>query len=368
MKKLFLHLLLLSCIVLVASLIVDTIYRTYVDDDYPYPVLWYDKPIETPYDFVVLGNSHSQSGIVLDGIKRSGLQLSGVAQRFDFDLALLKQHKKQIKTGAVIIIPVTPISFSHKKPDQEDGFQDMYYSRMAPFLIPYIDVGNYIQAQITPFFRSGYLLRQWHAKNVSETVAAQEKWVEPTAPISPPGSASQELTESETLPTPQFQPLSVQRINLLLNTLDPARIGKHKDNINFVYNKWLNTDEFGQVYFEHNRRSLEEVISFAIQKGWQPVLVTIPLSAELVEALPDSYMQEYLYNNLNQTDLQNTEYIDFSNELEISGNNEFYSNADHLNDTGAIIFSYKLLLELIARGYLPKAADGYDYSIANPVE
>lgn len=369
MQKLIYKLLFLSLIVVLASLVVDGVYRKLVDDDYPKPVIWFNRPIEPKYDFVVLGNSHSQSGITLEGINRSGLILNGVAQRFDFDLALLKQYHKQIAPGAVVVIPVTPISFSHKKTHQGDGLQGMYYSEVAPFLIPYLNIGNYVQARITPFFRSGYLLREWHATNVRQKVAAQEKWVEPT-PEPTPAPAVTLVSEStlEPTPVPKNVHLNVEHLSRLLETTGHTEVGKHTDNINFVYNKWLHTEEFGQEYFEHNRLMLEKVISYIKAQGWRPILVTVPLSAELVEALPDDYMQVYLYDNLDKTDLQGAEYLDFSDYTALSANNEFFVNADHLNDTGAIVFSYQLLQELINRGYLPKTADLYDYSPLTPAD
>lgn len=367
MQKLIYKLLLLSLIVVSGSLVVDTVYRKLVDDDYPQPVIWFERPIEPKYDFVVLGNSHSQSGITLEGVNRNGLILNGVAQRFDFDLALLKQHHTQIAAGAVVIIPVTPISFSHKKTHQGDGLQGMYYSQIAPFLIPYLNIGNYVQARITPFFRSGYLLREWHATNVRDKVAAQEKWIESTpeptpAPMLESTVVSLPTPTQELVPLLETSPFSVGHIMRQLGTMDPADVNKHDENIHFVYNKWLHTEEFGQEYFEHNRLMLEKVISYAKAQGWRPVLITIPLSAELVEALPDDYMQVYLYDNLTKTNLQGVEHLDFSDYAAVSANNRFFVNADHLNENGAIVFSYHLLQELISQGYLPKTADGYYYS------
>jgi hypothetical protein len=38
-----------------------------------------------------------------------------------------------------------------------------------------------------------------------------------------------------------------------------------------------------------------------------------------------------------------------------------FGNADHMSGSGAAVFSYILLKDLIEAGYLPESVDGYDY-------
>jgi hypothetical protein len=76
--------------------------------------------------------------------------------------------------------------------------------------------------------------------------------------------------------------------------------------------------------------------------------------------LPD-FLEKYLYENIARTNLHGAPYMDFIGHTDITGNNFLFMDADHLNKTGAKIFSYVLLRSLIDRGYLPQSADGYDY-------
>ncbi|MPM84264.1 hypothetical protein SDC9_131335 [bioreactor metagenome] len=72
---------------------------------------------------------------------------------------------------------------------------------------------------------------------------------------------------------------------------DPRRL---QDNMNFVYHKWNETDEFGQQYFAENRHDLEKLILYCQEQGWRPVLLTLPISQILLDGLQDDYMDVYL--------------------------------------------------------------------------
>lgn len=127
----------------------------------------------------------------------------------------------------------------------------------------------------------------------------------------------------------------------------------------FMFNKWYYTDEFDPIYFEENRKDLEKLIRYIKKQGWQPVVITIPISAELQNGLLDDYMQKYLYENIEKTDLQGAEYIDFSQHPGLTKNTLWYSNSDHLNKDGATAFSYVLLETLIEKDYLSPESSAY---------
>lgn len=354
MKKLLKKLAILAVTVTVVCLIVDLVYRSDGQLKYPLPIFSYAPPVEEPYQIVAVGNSHSQSGITFEGYAVPSLTLFGVAQRFDFDLALLKQHHRQIAPNAVILIPVTPLSFPHKPPIARDGLQGNYYGRLALFLIPYIDVSDYLQSRVFSLYRSGYQLRTQHAKNVRDEVALKEK---------DPALLSTPLPEGYVAPPPpaRSEIFSAKRLEAELENPELILPGKYSDDVNFIFYKWYHTEEFSPDYFKYNRNTLQKIIDYSLEQGWRPVLITIPISAELEDGLLDDYMEVNLYENIRQIDMKSAEYIDFSDLDTLKEKNGLFDNADHLNSEGAKVFSYILLRTLIEKGYLPEAADGYYY-------
>lgn len=351
MKKLFFQLLILCGLVLAVTKGVDALYRQWFHLDPESSPLFLTSPeIEQPYQIVTVGNSHAQSGIDFRKYNLRGLNLSGVAQRFNFDFALLKQRHQQIEDGALILIPVTPISFSHRPADRHDGLQANYYGTLAPWLIPDLKIDDYVQMKLLPSVRSGYQIRQYYADAVRERVAKEERWDEPEA--APQRAAGAPIGD----PTELYYALETIQSELASPTAAPVQ--DYIDNMSFIFHKWYETDEFGTQHFARNRKDLERLIRYSLDHNWRPVLITIPLTEVLQEGLLDDYMQKYLYDNLAKTDLQGVEYIDFSHHS-IAQNTSLFSNADHFNERGAAVFSYILLQELIDRGYLPPEADGY---------
>ena len=369
-KKLVVSVSTLLVVALCLSILFDLVYRTVTHNGYNFPShLLINKEITNKYQIVKVGNSHAEDSLTFEKYNARSLDLAGVAQRFSYDMVLLKQHRKEIEDNALIIISVSPISFSHKIADASDGLQYNYYGTVSPFLIPNLKVGDYIQQEFVPFLRSGYLFRKWYTDKVEERISEEERWKEPEQQqlevVVPP----QAPTKGPILNIdPEEIPYNVEAILAELNSPSPISKERYIDNMNFIFNKWYHTEEFDPKYFEINRRDLEKLIAYCKKNNWRPVLITIPISAVLQEGLLDDYMGKYLYENMDKTDLQGAEYIDFSNQLNVSTNNYLYSNADHLNKRGGAIFSYILMNTLIERGYLPPEIDNYDYRPLYKVE
>lgn len=153
MKILLIKLLVIFFSVIILSLGIDYIYRQTYHLKYETPNNVFILPeIPEKYELVRLGNSHSQDGITFERYSVKSLSLASIAQTFDYDLAYLKMHARQIKEGAVIIISASPISFSSKMASVGDSLQTNYYDgRITPFLIPHIKIGDYLQSRIFPF-------------------------------------------------------------------------------------------------------------------------------------------------------------------------------------------------------------------------
>lgn len=346
------------------TLIFDLMYRRFNQLVYPLPEALLPHPtIEEKYQIVKVGNSHAQDGVSFKGYKLKNLDLTRGAQRFKYDLVMLRQYSNQIEEGAIIIIDASQISFSHSDANVVDGVQHTYYKSASPLLIPHLKVGDYLQSEIFPFLRSGYLWRQAYAKTVQERIAQEQKAPsvkEEPAPVINLGE-TQPLSDNELRLTPENKYYNVEIIEKELASPSADIPETYRDNLNFIFNKWYHTDEFNPRYFETNRRDLEELIAYCLSQKWRPVVITIPIAQVLEEALLDDYLQVYLYDNINKTDLQGAPYLDYTSRRDITANFTLFGNADHLNPKGAAIFSYVLLQDLIDLGYVSPEVDGYDH-------
>lgn len=380
MKKLVTKLSVIILISFLLSLGIDFAYRHIYHVSYDLPHNIFILPeIKEKYDIVQLGNSHAEDGIVFDRYGVKPLSLASVGQSFDYDLAYLKMHSRQIKKGAVILISASPQSFSQKTAGAGDSLQTNYYDgRISPFLIPNINVGDYLQSRIFPFLRAGYRWRQSITEEIQKRIAKEEKWPEPSPT---PTKASAQLVKdtqgsNQNGTTVDNQGLrqrlllnivpkqyyfNVEAIHEELDSPTPVSENRLKDSMALIFHKWYETDAFNPRYFDANRKNLEKIINYSLSRGWRPVIITIPVSQILLTGLMSDYMQVYVYDNIAKTNLRGAEYFNFMTDAQLTRDSALYGNSDHLNDKGAIIFSYILLRRLIDRGLLPETADRYDY-------
>lgn len=351
---------LIGICVCIISLGIDAVYRHQYHLRYQVlPNILTLPAIVDKYELVSLGNSHAEDGLTFDKYRLRSLKLSSVAQSFDFDLAHLIMHNRQIKPGAVILISVSPISFSQKKSGPDDKLQTKYYDgQLSPFLIPNIKVGDYVQSQILPFLRAGFLLREKYNKQVMDKVAAGLK--DPALASPAAVTADQEPPWPIAVIRPEDLLYNVQAINREL-TLTIPPTDQLKESASLNKNKWYDQDAFSQNYFSVNQKDLRRLIDYCYKKKWQPVLITLPITQELLDSLRADYRQRYIYDNLQTLDRHGIDYFDYLAFKPITQNTGLFSNSDHLNQKGAAGFSYVILQKLIEKGYLSKDVDGYDH-------
>lgn len=338
------------------SVIVNYFYFCAYDMKYQLPRNFLPLPgIAQRYELVSLGNSHSQEGLTFKKYNLKSLPLSSVAQSFEYDYALLRMNANQIKKNAIIIIVVSPISFSQNIPKDDDIVNTQYYDgRLSPFLIPHFKPSEYMQIEIAPFTRAGYLLRQQYSKKAEETAfqtfATQWKTPPPVIVEPPPPNRNSNPT------------FNVQQIQVELNAPPATSDAQFMGSVRFMTNKWYNSGGFSVDSFDANRKDLEKIVNYSLEHNWRPVLVTLPISQALLNNLGPGFLKKYIYDNVKKTNLKGLDYFNFADDTRITQDKYLYSNSDHLNPKGAAIMSYLLLQKLIQKGYLPKSADGYDYS------
>lgn len=392
MKKLGSKLILILVLVMIFSFGIDMVYRNIYQVQYVLPKnLWIFPEIPVKYELVLVGNSHAEEGITFDRYNIHHLSLASAAQSFEYDIANLTMYSRQIKEGAVIIINVSPVSFPQGKPDRNDALQTQYYDgRLSPFLIPHLKIEDYLQSQIFPFLRAGYSWRSAYNDQIVKRLSVEQKWKDAPSPTPTPTVTpipekttivvkKQSFTTPSPTPTPiivdTYKPITdvnkeyfyqVKAIEYELTNPLPATESMLVDSMNFIFHKWYNSKGLGPEFYDTNRIDLEKLIAYCLRNKWRPVLVTVPISDVLHEGLLDDFLQKNLHENIEKTNLQGSKYFDYSQYKPITENRYLFSDSDHLNKKGAVIFSYILLRRLIEEGLLPPSTDNYDYTFNPP--
>lgn len=374
MIKVTLKLLIVIFFALVLAVGLDVVYRKKFNLQYNWPrnILPYGS-IEKKYDLVVLGNSHAQEGITLKKYRIKSLPLAAVAQSFEYDFAMLKMHSKQINKNAIILINVSPISFSQNKPaNRADVNMNYYDGRLSPIYIPKLKIGDYLQIQILPFTRSVYLWRK--ELNKLSKDAAMDTFVQNWKNKNPEVIPAPIITET-LLPRVSTAPMkivkkernyeetfNVYEINDELNAPFATSDAKLNESVRFMVEKWEKSGGFSKESFSPNARDLQDIINYCLSKNWRPVLITIPINQKLVESMGSNFLDEYIYRNIKTINDKNIPYLNFAEDKRLINDKFLFGNSDHLNKKGAAIFSYVLLRKLIEEKFLPESVDGYDYS------
>lgn len=366
MKSLYIKSLILLTAVLLASIGLNKVYESVTDKPNKAVVTLFKKPaLEQPYQLVALGNSHSLDGFDFSYYDLPTLKLTSAAQRLSYDLLELQHHEKQIADDAIILINVSPISFSHKIADRNDGLQYNYFDTLPPWKIPQLQVGDYLQKNVLPMLRAGYLLRREYARDVLARISEDERSIDlkiqdelaragtpsdSQAPAQAPTTTQEEIERRKYI---------VANIEASLGAQQPNPKKDLKKNAYTIFAKWYESDEFNPKYFEQNSKDLLELLSYIEDKGWRPVLLTVPVSQKLEQTLYPDYMQVYLRDNMAVLDVGKVPYFDYTLSNQIKVNDSFFDNADHLSEKGAAAFSFVLLQDLIEAGYLDASVDEY---------
>lgn len=360
MIKLLIKISLVIILALLLSVGVDYLYRYPTQQEFHWPknVLPFPE-IKDRYELVALGNSHAESGLIFEKYNNRTNLLASVSQSFEYDLAMLKMNSHQIDDNAIILITISPISFSQKQPRREDLVNMNYYDgRLSPFLIPYLKVSEYLQIQVAPFVRTGYRWRQEHAKKVAEDVSVSYALTRGEKITPTPTPTAKIITPVITKQTEETV-INLQEIQKELNTLPDPYADWISRSADLTADKWYNSGGFGADSFAKNRKDLEKIIAYSLDQGWRPVLISFPISQVLLETVEKDYLKKYIYDNLDATNLRGLPYFNLAEDPRLVKNKYLFNNADHLNSKGAAIASYLILQELIKKNYLSKEIDGY---------
>ena len=95
----------------------------------------------------------------------------------------------------------------------------------------------------------------------------------------------------------------------------------------------------GELFLQERIDNLYDIINYCEEHNITPVLITTPYSKYYVDLVSQDFLQEF-YAVINTVTLSTgVNYYDYSRDGRFYENLEYFSDSDHLNETGAAYFT-----------------------------
>lgn len=263
-----------------------------------------------------LGNSHEYSGIIYkNNVNRKGYNLALDSQPFEYDYYILDYYSKFLAEGAVVIIPIS--------------YHDWYYNYEEIFMK---DISVYNERYYS-------VLDKNHIMNYD----IKKDILYNRMPILTAGKNMKYIFEDT---------------DWITNIEDTRVVEDIDKEVNYKYTSlttevMVSETEKKVVMELRNKKFLKKIIDYCYSQGYQPVLVTLPMTEELTNMFSEEFQKEF-QNNCEEilSEYPELQYFNYLNEGEFSKNLQYFRDSDHLNTKGANAFSRRFFSDLEKAGIL----------------
>ncbi len=276
---------------------------------YRYHSICQFRNIPANLDIINLGSSHSAAFRFSDVKEVTGWNFALPAQTLYYDFEILKQYSSHLQNNAVVLIPVSFFTFL-STPNHDRTLVNRYY------LI--LDNASVIDANP---------VRAWFVRNVPLLTVKNIFDVFLTAPQS---------FDKETI------------VTLTLDNLDSKAVRTRRD--------WsrMRGNRPEMEFIDSNKKIMQDMLNYCMEKGFRPVMVSTPLhhSMQLAysadelaffKSLPKAFAARY----------PSVPYLDYSFHDSFTTEALLFSDNNHLNPRGELLFTHYLREDLISLGLYP---------------
>ncbi len=362
MKAFLVKCVLAVCIVFCCLFYLDMMYEQKSDNPIPEINLFNFIPDEI--QIANFGSSHGQCAFDWNPLSNErGFQTFNFAltsQSFEYDYALLNMHKDDFAEGSIVFIPVSYFSFNREATDPNDieAISIRYYRLLSPRYNPDYSLYKDLVAVRFPVLSAGEELfnlfkppvvfpslsenRQnilYAAEAIpADTDAADDGGAAPESSpadvVMPQGEAvpgSEAVPEEAAPQTPEqiYGPEMVQDFE----NKGAARYQRHFEG--------------KTEYFEADKeQDLRNMIELCQKRSMTPILITTPFSYYYNQYVTEEFLNEF-YAKINQIAGEyGISYYDYSHDERFQTRLEYFGDADHLNEEGAVYFTSLLMEEV----------------------
>lgn len=252
-----------------------------------------------------LGSSHGAYDFVYTDIQNIGyicFNFANTSQSYDYDYAIMKEFGQYMVDDSVLFIPVSYFSFNNEVVNDQEAqaMSVRYYHFLSPENIPDYDPYVDLIANRLPILSAG--------KDIIELFPDLNTKL--TAHASSDGIDVEEFARRA-----------------------QERYSRHFDN--------------KEEYFLPERiKELYAIINYCKENRITPVLITTPFSQYYTEQVSQEFLQEFQETITKIASDTGVNYYDYSHDERFSANLEYFSDSDHLNETGALFFTDILWVEV----------------------
>ena len=245
-----------------------------------------------------LGSSHGAYDFSYDNIMSKGytcFNFANTSQSYNYDYAVLQEYGHYMTSGSVLFIPVSYFSFNNEVTNstEAEAMSIRYYHFLSPKNIPDYDLYVDIVTTKLPILSAGEdILQLFPDLNTALTAHAANEGID----------------------VEEFARRARDRYS------------RHFDN----------KDEY---FLPERIEELYDIIDYCKDNDITPVLITTPFSKYYVDPVSQDFLQEFyatINKVANDTDVN---YYDYSHDERFYDNLEYFSDSDHLNETGALYFT-----------------------------
>lgn len=245
-----------------------------------------------------LGSSHGAYDFSYDNIMSKGytcFNFANTSQSYNYDYAVLQEYGHYMTSGSVLFIPVSYFSFNNEVTNstEAEAMSIRYYHLLSPKNIPDYDLYVDIVTTKLPILSAGEdILQLFPDLNTALTAHAANEGID----------------------VEEFARRARDRYS------------RHFDN----------KDDY---FWPERIEELYDIIDYCKDNDITPVLITTPFSKYYVDPVSQDFLQEFyatINKVVNDTDVN---YYDYSHDERFYDNLEYFSDSDHLNETGALYFT-----------------------------
>lgn len=257
-----------------------------------------------------LGSSHGEYAFNYEKLsKKSGYECFNFAmssQTYNYDYAILSMYSDHFADDCIMFIPVSYFSFNNEvvSEEEEEFLEARYYSFLSPGYIPHYSPYVDIVTHRFPILSAGEDIVKILPTFSLRALAAEETVTD---------TAAEKTNTDNMSSTREFRQKARDRYR------------RHMEN--------------KEEYFLPERiDNLYDILSFCKEKGITPVLITTPYTAYYYGQAPAEFKEEFSRVITSIAADSGVPYYDYSEDSRFGSHLEYFSDADHLNEKGAVLF------------------------------
>lgn len=287
------------------------LYINYVNDR-TVKFMEYNKLPNNSIDIVSLGSSHGKYGLKL--WEKNQMNLALESQGMYYNLKLLEKYQSKIKEGAKIIIPISIFSFYEPNYESQEIKNDNYKNYIN--ILDKNEIGTSLKT--SEYYIQKKFSVLYPPNRLKETLAIIIKWI-------------------------KYRNIYKNKMFYLADykgeQFKSDAKGHAKGHIT-LSNK--NSNKYGITY-------TREILEICKKNKWDCIYIVIPCHkfyVEELEKIERNIFIQRIYNNLDEVD-KKYKILDYIRDERFYNNEEYFLNADHLNEKGAEYFTKILLSDIV---------------------